>query len=43
MTAMDIMNKDFKKAMRGYNMDEVDEFLEQISEDYETVYKEMLF
>jgi len=26
--------------MRGYNMDEVDEFLEQISEDYETVYKE---
>ncbi|WP_346937609.1 DivIVA domain-containing protein [Clostridium sp.] len=40
MTAMDIMNKDFKKTMRGYNMDEVDEFLEQISEDYETVYKE---
>ncbi len=40
MTAMDIMNKDFKKAMRGYNMDEVDEFLEQISEEYETAYKE---
>lgn len=40
MTAMDIMNKDFKRAMRGYNMDEVDEFLEQISEGYETAYKE---
>jgi len=40
MTAMDIMNKDFKKAMRGYNMDEVDEFLEQLSEEYETAYKE---
>ncbi|MEG0306302.1 MAG: DivIVA domain-containing protein [Clostridium sp.] len=40
MTSMDIMNKDFKRTMRGYNMDEVDEFLEKISEDYELVYKE---
>lgn len=40
VTAMDIMNKDFKKSMRGYNMDEVDEFLEKISEEYETAYKE---
>ncbi len=40
MTAMDIMGKEFKKAMRGYNIDDVDEFLEKISEDYEAIYKE---
>lgn len=40
MTSMDIMSKEFKKAMRGYNMDEVDEFLESVAEDYEAIYKE---
>ncbi|MEG1256313.1 DivIVA domain-containing protein [Clostridium sp.] len=40
MTSMDMMNQDFKRSMRGYNMDEVDEFLERISQDYEVVYKE---
>ncbi|MGL4730996.1 MAG: DivIVA domain-containing protein [Clostridium sp.] len=40
LTAMDINNKEFKKGMRGYSVDEVDEFLEKIAEDYEAVYKE---
>ncbi len=26
ITSMDITNKQFKKSMRGYNCDEVDEF-----------------
>lgn len=37
---MDINNKEFKRTMRGYSADEVDEFLEKIAEDYETIYKE---
>lgn len=40
VTSMDIINKEFKKSMRGYSVDEVDEFLEKIAEDYEVVYKE---
>lgn len=40
LTAMDINNKEFKKSMRGYNADEVDEFLEKVVEDYEAIYKE---
>jgi len=37
---MDIENKEFKRTVRGYNPYEVDEFLDQIAEDYETLYKE---
>ena len=40
MTSMDINNKEFKKGLRGYNADEVDEFLEKVAEEYETTYKE---
>lgn len=40
ITAMEITNKEFKKSMRGYNADEVDEFLDKVAEDYEIVYKE---
>ncbi|MBU3111828.1 DivIVA domain-containing protein [Clostridium lacusfryxellense] len=40
ITAMDINNKEFKKGLRGYNADEVDEFLDRVSEEYEIVYKE---
>lgn len=40
LTAMDINNKEFRRAIRGYNADEVDEFLDKISEDYEVLYKE---
>lgn len=40
LTAMDINNKEFRRGIRGYNADEVDEFLDKISEDYEVLYKE---
>ncbi|WP_097025793.1 DivIVA domain-containing protein [Clostridium peptidivorans] len=39
-TSMDITNKEFKKSFRGYDMDEVEEFLEKTAEDYEALYKE---
>ncbi len=40
MTSMDIMDKQFKKSIRGYDADEVDEFIEKVSEEYEALYKE---
>ncbi|WP_244835332.1 DivIVA domain-containing protein [Clostridium sp. BJN0001] len=39
LTPMDINNKEFKKSLRGYNPDEVDEFLDQIVDSYEELYK----
>ena len=42
ITPLDIENKKFsKQMMSGYNVDEVDEFLDQIMQDYETNYKEV--
>lgn len=43
ITSMDINNIEFKKSLRGYDCDKVDEFLDKISEDYETIYKENSF
>jgi len=40
ITAMDINNKEFKKGLRGYKVDEVHDFLDQLSDEYETIYKE---
>lgn len=41
LTPLDIENKKFaKQMMNGYNVDEVDEFLDQITLDYERLYKE---
>ncbi|MGE5629641.1 MAG: DivIVA domain-containing protein [Caulobacteraceae bacterium] len=40
LTPMDIHNKEFKKAFRGYKEDEVDEFLDKVIADYERLYKE---
>jgi cell division initiation protein len=40
LTSMDINNKEFKRSLRGYSADEVDEFLDKISEDYELLYRE---
>lgn len=40
LTSMDINNKEFKKVIRGYDQDQVDEFLDQIAENYEELYKE---
>lgn len=40
LSPMDIKNKEFKKAIRGYSIEEVDEFIIEISENYEEIYKE---
>ncbi|MFL0166777.1 DivIVA domain-containing protein [Candidatus Clostridium helianthi] len=40
LTPMDINNKEFKKGLRGYNSDEVDEFLDEVVDNYEELYKE---
>jgi len=40
ITSIEITNKEFKKVLRGYNVDEVDEFLDKIAETYEALYKE---
>lgn len=40
MTSMDIKDKEFKKVIRGYDLNEVDEFIIRVSEDYEALYKE---
>lgn len=36
LTSDYILEKDFKKSMKGYNIDEVDQFLDIIREDYDT-------
>lgn len=40
LTPLDIKNKTFEKKMRGYNTDEVDDFLDIIINDYEQLLKE---
>ncbi len=42
ITPMDIHNKEFSKSFRGFNPDEVDQFLDEVVEDYERIYKENL-
>lgn len=38
---MDIHNKEFKKTMRGYDAEEVDEFLDEIIVDFEKMQREL--
>lgn len=40
LTSMEMNNKEFKKNFRGYNCEEVDEFMSKTAEDYESMYKE---
>lgn len=40
LTPLDIENKRFSKSIKGYNLDEVDDFLDQLTVDYEKLYKE---
>lgn len=35
LTAQEIVEKEFKKSMKGYHVDDVDTFLNDIIEDYE--------
>lgn len=39
-TPIELENLEFKSAPLGYNKNEVDDFVEAISEDYEKLYKE---
>lgn len=40
LTPLDIHNKEFKRGFRGYNEDDVDEFLDLVVKDYEQLYRE---
>ncbi len=40
LTPLDIHNKEFARGFRGYDEDDVNEFLDQIIKDYETVIRE---
>ncbi|WP_027091054.1 DivIVA domain-containing protein [Cohnella thermotolerans] len=40
LTPLDIHNKEFARRLRGYDEDEVNEFLDQIIKDYEAMIRE---
>ena len=40
LTPMDIFNKDFKHAIRGFDIDEVNEFLDLVIKNYEDLIEE---
>ena len=41
LAAKDILEKEFKTAMRGYKPEEVDKFLDWVIKDYETFHQEI--
>ena len=40
LTPIDIHNKEFTRGFRGYEEDEVNDFLDQVIKDYEAVLRE---
>lgn len=40
LTPLDIHNKEFNRGLRGYDIDEVNEFLDQVIKDYEALIRE---
>ncbi|RQD73113.1 MAG: DivIVA domain-containing protein [Candidatus Syntrophonatronum acetioxidans] len=40
LTPLDIQNKEFSLVLRGFNKEEVNEFLDKVTKDYEEVIKE---
>ncbi len=42
LTPIDIQNKEFARSFRGYNVYEVDEFMEQLSKDFEQAIKDKI-
>lgn len=40
LTPLDIHNKEFSRSFRGYDEDEVNEYLDQVIKDYETIIRE---
>ena len=43
LTAKDILQKEFNKAMRGYSTAEVDEYLDNIIRDYDAYQKDVAY
>ena len=41
ITPLEIENKRFRKALNGYNSTDVDDFLEELTRDYEKLYKQV--
>lgn len=42
LTPLDIENKKFsKQMMNGYSVEEIDDFLDELTKDYEKIYKEV--
>ncbi len=41
LTAKDILEKEFKTAMRGYKPEDVDKYLDLVIKDYETFHQEI--
>ncbi|MBA2173918.1 cell division regulator GpsB [Halobacillus locisalis] len=41
LTSKEILEKDFKTSMRGYNQEEVDEYLDLIIQDYDRFSQEI--
>ncbi|MRG88290.1 cell division regulator GpsB [Salinibacillus xinjiangensis] len=41
LTSKEILEKDFKTAIRGYNQEEVDQFLDVVIQDYEALQNEI--
>jgi DivIVA domain-containing protein len=41
LTAKDILEKEFKTAMRGYKPEDVDKFLDLVIKDYEAFHQEI--
>ncbi len=42
LTPIDIQNKEFARSLRGYKVDDVDEFMEQLAKDFEQAIKDKL-
>ncbi len=40
LTPLDIHNKEFKRSLRGYNEDEVNDFLDRVIKDYEALIRQ---
>ncbi|MCR5175965.1 MAG: DivIVA domain-containing protein [Anaerovibrio sp.] len=40
LTPVDIHNQEFSRSFRGYDMEEIDDFLDQVVNDYEKLYRE---
>ena len=40
LTPVDIHNQEFKRSFRGYDIDEIDDFLDQVVNDYEKLFRE---